>query len=310
MAACRRTLILPASRSSRREKPATAISRSTPRWSTAGRRRRTTATRASSRSRSRRTSPKTRRWRRPRSRAPASSTCTLRPSVYAGVLAAALRAGAAFGRPAQATREGPVNVEYVSANPTGPMHVGHGRGAVFGDALAALLSFAGQPATREYYINDAGAQVDVLARSAFLRYREALGETVDDPRGALPRRLPRAGRPRARPQTRRRLARSARGDWLARRARGGHRGHDGADPRGPRGAEHPPRGVLLGAIAHPRRGTRQRGGAHDRRVCGSAASSTRDGCRRPRDSCPTIGRTASRRCSARRISGTTSTGRC
>ena len=75
-----------------------------------------------------------------------------------------------------------VNVEYVSANPTGPMHVGHGRGAVFGDALANLLAFAGFEVTREYYINDAGAQVDVLARSAFLRYREALGEDI----GAIP----------------------------------------------------------------------------------------------------------------------------
>ena len=76
----------------------------------------------------------------------------------------------------------PVNVEYVSANPTGPMHVGHCRGAVFGDALANLLAFAGYDVTREYYINDAGAQVDVLARSAFLRYREALGEDI----GAIP----------------------------------------------------------------------------------------------------------------------------
>ncbi len=82
---------------------------------------------------------------------------------------------------------GSVNVEYVSANPTGPMHVGHGRGAVFGDALAALLSFAGTEVAREYYINDAGAQVDVLARSAFMRYREALGETIGEiPEGLYP----------------------------------------------------------------------------------------------------------------------------
>ncbi len=67
-----------------------------------------------------------------------------------------------------------MNVEYVSANPTGPMHVGHGRGAVVGDALASLLAKAGFDVTREYYINDAGAQVDMLARSAHLRYREAL----------------------------------------------------------------------------------------------------------------------------------------
>jgi arginyl-tRNA synthetase len=75
-----------------------------------------------------------------------------------------------------------VNVEYVSANPTGPMHMGHCRGAVVGDALASLLEFAGHKVTREYYVNDAGAQVDVLARSAHIRYREALGEAV----GAIP----------------------------------------------------------------------------------------------------------------------------
>src|SRR3546814_9541868 len=75
-----------------------------------------------------------------------------------------------------------VNVEYVSANPTGPMHVGHCRGAVVGDALAALLEYAGHRVTREYYVNDAGAQVDVLARSVHMRYREALGEDV----GAIP----------------------------------------------------------------------------------------------------------------------------
>src|SRR5262249_15512551 len=80
-----------------------------------------------------------------------------------------------------------VNVEYVSANPTGPMHVGHCRGAVFGDALANLLAFAGYAVTREYYINDAGAQVDVLARSAYRRYREALGENIGPiPEGLYP----------------------------------------------------------------------------------------------------------------------------
>jgi len=79
-----------------------------------------------------------------------------------------------------------VNVEYVSANPTGPMHVGHTRGAVFGDALAALLEYVGYDVTREYYTNDAGGQVDILARSAFLRYREALGETIEIPSGYYP----------------------------------------------------------------------------------------------------------------------------
>src|SRR5690606_16178087 len=80
-----------------------------------------------------------------------------------------------------------VNVEYVSANPTGPMHVGHCRGAVVGDALANLLAFAGYDVTREYYINDAGAQIDVLGRSVLLRYREALGEKIDEiPAGLYP----------------------------------------------------------------------------------------------------------------------------
>lgn len=80
-----------------------------------------------------------------------------------------------------------INVEYVSANPTGPMHVGHGRGAVVGDALAALLEKAGFQVCREYYINDAGAQVDVLARSLYLRYREALGENIGEiPEGLYP----------------------------------------------------------------------------------------------------------------------------
>lgn len=102
------------------------------------------------------------------------------------VLRAAVKAGREFGR-TDAGHGEKVNVEYVSANPTGPMHVGHGRGAVFGDALANLLAFAGYKVTREYYINDAGAQVDVLARSAFLRYREALGDGIGEiPEGLYP----------------------------------------------------------------------------------------------------------------------------
>jgi arginyl-tRNA synthetase len=101
----------------------------------------------------------------------------LRPSAWTGELARLLQAGTSYGRN-NLGQGAPVNVEYVSANPTGPMHVGHGRGAVFGDALANLLAAAGFKVTREYYVNDAGAQVDVLARSAFLRYREALGEDI------------------------------------------------------------------------------------------------------------------------------------
>jgi arginyl-tRNA synthetase len=111
----------------------------------------------------------------------------LEPSLWLDVLRAAVRLGPDFGRGRPDPALPKVNVEYVSANPTGPMHVGHGRGAVFGDALANLLAFAGRDVTREYYINDAGAQVDVLARSAYLRYREALGEEIGEiPEGLYP----------------------------------------------------------------------------------------------------------------------------
>jgi arginyl-tRNA synthetase len=111
---------------------------------------------------------------------------TLKAAVWTDTLRAILRAGNAYGQSAIGAGE-KVNVEYVSANPTGPMHVGHCRGAVFGDALASLLQLAGFDVVREYYINDAGAQVDVLARSAFLRYREALGENIGEiPEGLYP----------------------------------------------------------------------------------------------------------------------------
>ena len=110
----------------------------------------------------------------------------LRPEVYHKVLKTVLIQGTRFGAGAR-SGEPPVNVEYVSANPTGPMHVGHARGAVFGDALASLLIFSGREATREYYVNDAGGQVDVLARSAYLRYREALGDAIGPiPEGLYP----------------------------------------------------------------------------------------------------------------------------
>lgn len=110
----------------------------------------------------------------------------LAPRVWWAQVAAVLGAGARFGDAAIGGGR-KVNVEYVSANPTGPMHVGHCRGAVFGDALANLLVKAGYEVTREYYINDAGAQIDVLARSVHLRYREALGETIGEiPEGLYP----------------------------------------------------------------------------------------------------------------------------
>ena len=106
--------------------------------------------------------------------------------IWHAQLRAILAAGAAYGDSGLGAGRR-VNVEFVSANPTGPMHVGHGRGAVVGDALAALLDKAGFAVEREYYINDAGAQVDILARSLHLRYREALGEAIDAiPEGLYP----------------------------------------------------------------------------------------------------------------------------
>lgn len=109
----------------------------------------------------------------------------LTPDVWRGEIAAITLAGSDYGRSTIGAGSR-VNVEYVSANPTGPMHMGHCRGAVVGDALAATLEYAGFDVTREYYINDAGGQVDTLARSAHLRYREALGETIDIPEGFYP----------------------------------------------------------------------------------------------------------------------------
>ncbi|MFD1480543.1 arginine--tRNA ligase [Paracoccus nototheniae] len=109
----------------------------------------------------------------------------LSPVVWQGVITAALQAGPDFGRSDMGAGS-KVNVEFVSANPTGPMHVGHVRGAVFGDALARLLAFSGHDVTREYYINDGGAQVDVLARSAYERYREANGLEPEIREGLYP----------------------------------------------------------------------------------------------------------------------------
>jgi arginyl-tRNA synthetase len=109
----------------------------------------------------------------------------LDPSVWQGLIRSVLGQGTEYGR--SALGQGlKVNVEFVSANPTGPMHVGHVRGAVFGDALARLLSYTGYDVTREYYINDGGAQVDVLARSAYERYREANGLEPEIREGLYP----------------------------------------------------------------------------------------------------------------------------
>jgi arginyl-tRNA synthetase len=109
----------------------------------------------------------------------------LAPAVWHGILRSALIGGRAFGSSDLGAGQ-KVNVEFVSANPTGPMHVGHVRGAVVGDALANLLAFAGWDVTREYYINDGGAQVDVLARSAFERYRQAHGLDPEIREGLYP----------------------------------------------------------------------------------------------------------------------------
>ncbi|SEQ58686.1 arginyl-tRNA synthetase [Devosia sp. YR412] len=105
--------------------------------------------------------------------------------VWHQVLKSITEQGKDFGRSTLGGGEA-VNIEYVSANPTGPMHVGHTRGAVFGDTLAALMAYSGYEVTREYYINDAGSQIDTLANSSFLRYREALGETIEIPSGFYP----------------------------------------------------------------------------------------------------------------------------
>ena len=163
---------------------------------------------------------------------------TLKPPAWSDALRTVLREGAAYGRGA-AGAAGKINVEYVSANPTGPMHVGHCRGAVFGDALASLLAFAGHDVVREYYINDAGAQVDVLARSAFLRYREALGENIGEiPEGLYPGDyLKPVGRGAGR-RTWRQAADDAGSRMAADRARQGGRDDDGDDQAGSRRPQH------------------------------------------------------------------------
>ena len=109
----------------------------------------------------------------------------LAPAIWFQVLRSVAELGPDFGRSTLGKGE-KVNIEYVSANPTGPMHVGHTRGAVFGDTLASLMAYSGFEVTREYYINDAGSQINTLASSTLLRYREALGETIEIPSGFYP----------------------------------------------------------------------------------------------------------------------------
>ena len=111
---------------------------------------------------------------------------TLTPRVWQSVLPVILKVGNSFGNSKIGAGK-KINVEYVSANPTGPLHIGHTRGAVYGDALATLLLKSGHDVTKEYYINDAGVQIGVLAESAILRYREACGETIGEiPAGLYP----------------------------------------------------------------------------------------------------------------------------
>ncbi len=173
----------------------------------------------------------------------------LAPEVWHAQLRAILRAGDSFGESALGGGER-VNVEFVSANPTGPMHVGHGRGAVVGDALASLLAKAGFAVHREYYINDAGAQVDILARSTHLRYREALGEVIGTiPDGFYPGEyLIETGQALAQRDGRKWLDRARR---RVARAGPGFRGSadDGADPRGSGRSRHEARFVRVGARA-------------------------------------------------------------
>lgn len=110
----------------------------------------------------------------------------VKPVLWAAELTAIIAAGDDYGRN-DSGQGRQVNVEYVSANPTGPLHAAHARGAVLGDAMASMLEFCGWNVIREYYVNDAGGQVDVLARSAYLRYREALGEEIGEiPSGLYP----------------------------------------------------------------------------------------------------------------------------
>ncbi len=190
----------------------------------------------------------------------------LDPELWRRQVALILQAGPRYGDSTMGRGE-KVNVEYVSANPTGPLHVGHARGAVFGDALAELLHKAGFAVTKEYYINDAGAQVDTLARSAYLRYREALGEAIGEiPEGLYPGEYlkdvgPGAGRAR-----RRKWVEAAEADWLpAVRAFAIDLMMDEVRER-PGGARHPPGRLHFGARAGRGRRRRRGGDAPCRRA--------------------------------------------
>ena len=234
---------------------------------------------------------------------------TLKPAAWIEALARGAAGGTRITGAVGVGQGAPVNVEYVSANPTGPMHVGHCRGAVFGDALANLLDFAGFKVTREYYINDAGAQVDVLARSAYLRYREALGEDIGAiPEGLYPGDYLKPVGEALVAECGRALLGKPESDWLPMVRQRAIELMMVADPQRSRRAQRPARRVLLRALAVERE--QRRGRQRPSRRCAPRGWSIKAACRRRRARRSRIGRTASRRCSARPTSATTSTGRC
>ena len=218
-------------------------------------------------------------------------------------------AGAGGGRRTSAARRSAPGGGSTSSSsrPTRPGRCtsGHVRGAVFGDALAGLLDFAGHEVTREYYINDGGAQVDVLARSAYERYREACGLEPAIAEGLYPGDylIPVGEALKAKYGDS--LLDQPESDWLAEVRDVRHRGDDGDDPRRPRAARRADGPLLLREVAlrhRPDRGGA--GGAGGARGCSTRACSSR-----PRASCPRTGSRASRRCSARPPTATTPTGR-
>ena len=232
---------------------------------------------------------------------------TLSLRFWPTVLRMVLEQGDGYGKSAIGKGQ-VVNVEYVSANPTGPMHVGHCRGAVFGDALASLLAFTGFDVTREYYVNDAGAQVDALARSAYLRYREALGEDIGEiPEGLYPGDyLKPVGKPCSSSSTAASCSRCPRASGCrivrdaALRAMLAMIEGDLAEL----GIHHDVFFSERSLIDGPR----DRGRRDHRRPRIARASSTKAGCRRRRARSMRSGRTASSSCSAPPSSATTWTG--
>ena len=231
-------------------------------------------------------------------------------TLAAGLLAAAGADRACGRRRLRPQRPGPrtqVNVEFCSANPTGPLHVGHGRGTVFGDALASVLEHAGYAVTREYYVNDGGAQIETLARSLHLRYREALGEAIGEiPAGPLSWRLSDPGGAAIAERDGEPLAHGGEAHGSSRSSAWGVEAMMRADPRRSRHPGREPRRVHFRARPDRRRPHRRGAGAPGRH--GPASTPAR--CRRPRAaSRSTTGSRCRSSCSARRPMATRSTGR-